>query len=95
MANHGDYVIAYDISSDEERRRVSKVPEGFGVRSQASVFECRLTAASKKALLGRLDALAIDTGYIDIYRVQNLRRRSTFGVAPRRMCDESQYAVVI
>ncbi|NJK64957.1 MAG: CRISPR-associated endonuclease Cas2, partial [Synechococcaceae cyanobacterium SM2_3_1] len=34
------YVIAYDISCDRRRRKVSEVLEGYGKRAQYSVFEC-------------------------------------------------------
>lgn len=42
-----DLVVVYDIATDrpEDQRRlraVAKVCEGFGVRVQDSVFECRL-----------------------------------------------------
>lgn len=36
------YVIAYDITSDRRRRRLSKRLEDFGVRSQKSVFVFQL-----------------------------------------------------
>ena len=36
------YVVSYDIVSDRTRRKVSKILEGYGVRIQYSVFECRL-----------------------------------------------------
>lgn len=37
------YVISYDISSDRLRTKVAKLLEGYGVRVQYSVFECRIT----------------------------------------------------
>lgn len=36
------YVVSYDIVSDRTRRKLSKILEGYGVRIQYSVFECRL-----------------------------------------------------
>ena len=36
------YGVSYDIVSDRTRRKVSKILEGYGVRIQYSVFECRL-----------------------------------------------------
>lgn len=38
------YVVSYDISSDRVRTKLAKLLEGYGVRIQYSVFECRLTA---------------------------------------------------
>ena len=37
------YVVSYDIASDRTRRKLAKLLEGYGVRIQYSVFECRLT----------------------------------------------------
>lgn len=37
------YVISYDISSNRMRTKLAKILEGYGVRIQYSVFECRLT----------------------------------------------------
>ncbi len=34
------YVVAYDISCDRRRRKVSELLEGYGKRAQYSVFEC-------------------------------------------------------
>ncbi|WP_462327264.1 CRISPR-associated endonuclease Cas2 [Desulfobaculum sp.] len=37
MPNISTYVVAYDVSDDQERHRVSKVFEGFGERVLGSV----------------------------------------------------------
>lgn len=37
------YVISYDIASDRIRTKLAKLLEGYGVRIQYSVFECKLT----------------------------------------------------
>lgn len=44
------YVISYDISSDRVRTKLAKLLEGYGVRIQYSVFECRLTEKRFKKL---------------------------------------------
>lgn len=36
------WVIAYDSPSNKRRRKLAKLLEGYGVRLQWSVFECRL-----------------------------------------------------
>jgi CRISPR-associated protein Cas2 len=64
-----DFAIAYDVSSDRERRRVDRVLVGFGFRIQKSVFECRLTRAEQAALRRALEQLGIKTGSIKIYRL--------------------------
>ena len=35
------WVIAYDSPSNKRRRKLAKLLEGYGVRMQWSVFECR------------------------------------------------------
>lgn len=35
-------VVAYDISDDKRRRKISEVLKDYGVRVQYSVFECML-----------------------------------------------------
>jgi len=49
--------IAYDISSDKKRNKVSKLLEDFGVRIQFSVFECELTKRELKEIKAKLSEL--------------------------------------
>lgn len=48
------YVIAYDISDDKRRKKISDLLEGYGQRVQYSVFECLLTKKKYKELQDRL-----------------------------------------
>ena len=61
-----DVLVTYDVSTTTragQRRlaRVAKICEGFGVRVQYSVFECRLSATAfeklKAAITGAIDPL--------------------------------------
>ena len=36
------YVIAYDVTNDKRRRKVSELLEEWGVRVNFSVFECEI-----------------------------------------------------
>lgn len=54
-----ELLIAYDIATADkagQRRlqRVAKVCEGFGIRVQNSVFECRISGAAHQTLVNRL-----------------------------------------
>lgn len=49
------YVISYDVSDDDRRRRVSEALKDFGRRVQYSVFECEVDAAGLKDLLERIE----------------------------------------
>ncbi len=44
------YMICYDITSDNRRKRVQKILEGYGDRVQYSVFECNISDTQSKKL---------------------------------------------
>jgi len=46
-----NYIIAYDISDNKRRKKVSDILEGYGTRVNYSVFEIQLsTKAQKKSI---------------------------------------------
>lgn len=63
-------VIAYDISDNRRRRKVSDLLEGFGERANYSVFECLLSIPQLDRLIPQLAEL-IDpkTDSVLAYRV--------------------------
>lgn len=69
-----DVVVTYDIdttTAEGERRltRVARICEGFGVRAQYSVFECRLGPVALARLLARLeDEIDPATDSVNLYR---------------------------
>jgi CRISPR-associated protein Cas2 len=48
------YVITYDIPSDQRRKKVADLLEGYGRRVQYSVFECVLPPKKFEELQDRL-----------------------------------------
>lgn len=48
------YVVAYDVTCDKRRKKVSDLLEGYGRRVQYSVFECVLVTSKYKELRERL-----------------------------------------
>lgn len=54
------YVIAYDVTNDKRRNRVSQLLEKYGVRVNYSVFECMLAASEldklKKAVMDEINS---------------------------------------
>lgn len=48
------YVVAYDVTCDKRRKKVSDLLEGYGQRVQYSVFECVLVTSKYKELRERL-----------------------------------------
>ena len=73
-----EVLVAYDIATvtrEGERRlaRVAAICERYGVRTQYSLFECRLNSSSVEVLKGELlDAIDPDQDAVDIYRFDRL-----------------------
>lgn len=86
------YLIAYDITDDRRRHRIAKLLEGYGTRSQYSLFECHLTPHQLRRLRHRLDRhLNHDTDRLAIYpiaanlepKIQRLGQQTTAPPPPR------------
>ncbi|WP_146134519.1 CRISPR-associated endonuclease Cas2 [Aphanothece minutissima] len=58
MSQEQLWVIAYDSPSNKRRRKLAKLLEGYGVRLQWSVFECRLQPHQLRRLRQGLDRIA-------------------------------------
>jgi len=87
------FAIAYDLSDDRERYRVDRVLRGFGFRVQKSVFECRLSRATRAALFRALETLDLKSGGVRCYRVYAVGGRDHFGRRSEDPDDEVIYAV--
>lgn len=81
MKTATDYAVVYDITSNAERLRVSKLLKGFGFRVQKSVFECRLDKRGKAELVRKLKALDIKTGFVKVYRLEYSSKKEVVGKA--------------
>ena len=87
-----DVLLTYDIDTRTragQRRlaRVAKVCEGFGVRVQFSVFECRLSAAALVRLTGELtETIDSHTDSVHLYRFDGplVDARTSLGRSPDR-----------
>jgi len=63
-------VIVYDIVCDRKRTRFHRFLKELGIRSQKSVFECRLDAREIRQIrLYCCDNLNLDEDAVRIYRV--------------------------
>ena len=82
MHGAGNYLLIYDVSDDRERRQVEKVAAGFGFRVQKSAFECLLKRGQRERLRQRLEALALTTGHVHLYRVSTQSARWSTGAVP-------------
>ncbi|MCD8148456.1 MAG: CRISPR-associated endonuclease Cas2 [Clostridiales bacterium] len=65
------YIVSYDISFDRLRAKVAKTMEGFGVRVQYSVFECRLDERRFSEMYRKLAELTseMDDGSVRFYKI--------------------------
>ncbi len=70
------YLVAYDIRNAKRLRLVAKVLEGFGFRTQYSIFRCRLTPRARSELMWRLDkVLASDDAVMVVPVCSHCRQR--------------------
>lgn len=60
MSERTWYLVCYDIRDDARLRRVAKLLEGYGERTQYSVFRCRLTPREEQRLRWELARLVAD-----------------------------------
>lgn len=91
--NFDEYVIVYDISSDNERAKVDKVLRNYGFRVQKSVFECKLNDSLKRKLISELRGLNIRTGFIKIYKLTDTIDAETLGNAPENIDSRDAFIV--
>lgn len=85
-------VVAYDISDDKRRERVSKILEGYGERVQYSVFECRLDRMQYLRLRHALaEAIKPEEDVISFYFLceADVRRIERIGRGPPRFEKEA------
>jgi len=95
MPRDASYVAVYDVSDDRERSRVAAVLEGFGLRVQFSAFELRLTPATKRTFLRRLQDLKLATGFVYLYRRAGSQDRVAVGNVPEDTLAEANHAWVV
>jgi CRISPR-associated protein Cas2 len=86
-----EFLVTYDIATADKagQRRlnaVAKACEGFGVRVQYSVFECRLSEAAHQLLVNQLlDLIDPAVDQVSIYQFPGrlASARETLGCPPR------------
>jgi CRISPR-associated protein Cas2 len=93
MNEQARYIVCYDISNDRERYRVDKLLRGFGFRVQKSVWEVRLTRASRTQLIQQIEKIALATGGVAIYRVYAGTKDIKIGTLPINPDDSIAYVL--
>lgn len=88
-------VVSYDIANDRRRQKVVKIMEGYGVRKQYSVFECRLTVRNFQRLRDKL-AEVIDRKEDSVlfYPLCQSCRRQRDGLGRGRPTYEREHEVI-
>ena len=88
-----DFLVTYDIATADKagvRRltRVAHLCEGYGLRVQNSVFECRLSSAAYAQLLVDLADLVIpDEDSVNIYRFPGSLREIRLSIGRLPLVD--------
>jgi CRISPR-associated protein Cas2 len=94
MKNICEFVVVYDISSDEERRNLDILLQGYGFRIQESVFELRLNRRMRDELIRKITALDIKSGFVRIYRTDYASKKINIGAKCPVDKDEG-YAFIV
>ena len=95
MAKPAKYIAVYDVTDDDERLRLAKVVEGFGIRVQKSAFECYLTKGARSQFERRVNELGIKSGYLFLYHLDSKGKRLAMGTPPSNPFDDRNYAFVV
>lgn len=94
MTPSGCYLLVYDVSSNKLRTKVAKTVEGYGMRVQKSVFECRLSRGMKARLWQRLMEIPLETeDRISMYSLGRSGGRK-IGRKPQEDLSNERHAMV-
>jgi len=94
-ARNKHYIVVYDITEDTERLKISDILIGFGIRIQYSVFECKLTKKQHGLLYQQLNNVAVKTGFIKIYRVEQQTKSLTIGIEKQGNIDLDEACIIV
>lgn len=89
------YLIVYDVTDNRERDGVAELIEGFGLRVQKSVFECRLTRSAKERLVSRLENLQLQSGFLYLYKLGPEIHRRGVGALPATPFAEERFSYIV
>jgi len=98
MVNPVFTVVAYDISDNKRRKRVSDILEHYGMRVNYSVFECDLTSAQKRDLkkeILRVIREGDDVRYYSLCRNCRRKRENAGGSSGGKSCEDGKGILVV
>ena len=80
--NRDFYIAAYDIASPKRLRQALRIVRGHATGGQKSAYECFLTPAERRDLLGKLRAVVDpDEDRVLLIRLDPRSRVHTLGIA--------------
>lgn len=86
------YLVAYDISDPKRLRRIARLCEDYGMRTQKSVFECHLATQMFQQMWRELcEELDHDEDYLVSYPICLSCSSGVLsaGVAPQKLDNEA------
>lgn len=84
------WIIAYDISDDKTRLKISKLLETYGLRCNYSLFECLVTDTQKLKIQKKIAKITGDSkDSVLFYYLCNscLKKREVIGRCPECLDD--------
>ncbi len=88
------YTVAYDITDDKRRNRVSKILKDFGTRVQYSVFECNTDRRAFLRLQNRLEkAIELSEDTIIFYHLCATCEKQIKRIGVKKELDKRNYIV--
>ena len=88
------YTVAYDITDDKRRNRVSKILKDFGTRVQYSVFECNTDRRAFLRLQNRLEkAISLSEDTITFYHLCATCEKQIKRIGVKKELDKQSYIV--
>ena len=61
------HLIAYDISNNKKRKKISDLLDRYGERINLSVYECMLTDVQKEDIINQLKVIMDKNDIVKIY----------------------------
>ena len=88
------YTVAYDITDDKRRNRVSKILKDFGTRVQYSVFECNTDRRAFLRLQNRLEkTIELSEDTITFYHLCATCEKQIKRIGVKKGLDKQSYIV--
>jgi CRISPR-associated protein Cas2 len=61
------YIIAYDISKNKKRKKISEILDKYGERINLSVYECMMTHKQKENVIEQIATIMDKNDIVKIY----------------------------